>query len=116
MCTLFQIAGEVFPRDQYPLTSNTGELILLIGITYTTFLIEEDLALTGTFADYLHRSNIAFDNKLAIDKTGHVEVRQPEDLAEEGGVELIVATAIGAEIKSRHSSLSSTDNGTTIKL
>lgn len=107
VCTLFQIAGEVFPLNVYPLTSNTGELILLMGITYTTFLIEEDLALTGTFADYLHRSNIAFDNKLAIDKTGHVEVRQPEDLIEEGAAVPVVAGGGGVELTSGRNKQSS---------
>lgn len=94
--------------NQYPLTSNCGELILLIGITYTTFLIEEDLALTGTFADYLHRSNIAFDNKLAIDRTGHIEVDLEEGGRGSAGIEMTERVAAGGGAsKSKHNSLSS---------
>jgi hypothetical protein len=57
------------------LTSNGGDLILLVGITYTFHLIEEDLKLTGKFADYLHQSNLAFEHQhqLDIEISGKVE-------------------------------------------
>jgi len=38
-----------------------GELALLVGVTTTLFLMQQDLVLAGSFASYLHRSNIAFN-------------------------------------------------------
>jgi hypothetical protein len=49
--------------------------LLLIGITYTFDLIEEDLRLAGKFADYLHQSNLAFEHQhqLDVEVSGNVE-------------------------------------------
>jgi hypothetical protein len=41
-------------------SSNLGQIILLGGVTFLLHLVEEDLRLAGTFADFLHKSNMAF--------------------------------------------------------
>ena len=32
-----------------------------MGLSFILYLIQKDLALAGSFADFLHRSNLAFD-------------------------------------------------------
>jgi hypothetical protein len=59
-CVLGQTIGQIWGPSVYPTTSNAGELALLIGITFNLFLVQKDLALAGSFADFLHRSNVAF--------------------------------------------------------
>ena len=34
---------------------------MLMGLSFILYLIQKDLALAGSFADFLHRSNVAFD-------------------------------------------------------
>eukprot|EP01034_Spumella_vulgaris_P021788 gene21788-27857_t len=72
---LCQVIGQIFNENVYLVTSNGGDLILLVGITYTFALIEEDLALAGIFADYLHQSNLAFEHQhqLDIETSGKLE-------------------------------------------
>ena len=53
--------GQIWECPYYPTTSKAGELFLLIGITFNVFLMQKDLALAGSFADFLHRSNLAFN-------------------------------------------------------
>ena len=48
---------------------------MLMGLSFILYLIQKDLALAGSFADFLHRSNVAFD---------YVKARQ---LARAAGVE-----------------------------
>lgn len=57
---LAQTVGQVFGADVYPVTSNAGEMALLIGATFFLYLAQDDLILTAHFADFLHQSNAAF--------------------------------------------------------
>ena len=57
----------------YAVTSNAGEITLLIGVTVLVFLVQEDFSLAGSFADFLRSSNVAF---LSPDVT-IVEFKQP---------------------------------------
>ena len=59
---LGQAVGQCFGGNVYPVTSNAGELTLLIGITWLVRLVQDDLALAGSFADFLHQSNLAFSS------------------------------------------------------
>jgi hypothetical protein len=61
--------GQIFGTHVYPVTSNAGELALLIGAAYFLYLAQDDLLLTAHFADFLHQSNAAF---------GRVEGSNPE--------------------------------------
>lgn len=42
------------------MTSNAGEIALLIGVTVLVFLVQEDFSLAGSYADFLRSSNVAF--------------------------------------------------------
>eukprot|EP01038_Epipyxis_sp_PR26KG_P009861 gene9861-13268_t len=55
-----QAVGQCFGNHVYTITSNAGELGLLIATTYFVYLVQQDLTEAGLFADYLHKSNIAF--------------------------------------------------------
>jgi len=66
-----------------------GQLLLLAGVTYLLYLVEEDLRLAGSFADYLHKSNVAFTMSVGgeyISSPGD-EHTQVEDIS--GDVELV---------------------------
>ena len=63
-CVLCQVISQIFGVPVYAITSNAGEIALLIGITFILFLIQKDLALAGSFADFLHRSNVAFQPRM----------------------------------------------------
>lgn len=72
MASVCQAVGQIFDSRVYPLTSNAGELALLIGVTFFLYLAQEDLILTAHFADFLHQSNAAFS---------HAALRQSEATA-----------------------------------
>jgi len=57
---LCQVVSQIFGTRVYAITSNAGEIALLLGTSFTLLLVQKDLALAGSFADFLHRSNIAF--------------------------------------------------------
>ncbi len=57
---IFQIIGQCFYSDLYPVTSNGGELLLLVGLTIIVFLAQYELSQAASYADFLHRSNRAF--------------------------------------------------------
>jgi hypothetical protein len=59
-CALSEAIGHVFYPSVYLVTSNAGELMLLFGVTSLLNLVQDELGLASSFADYLHRSNIAF--------------------------------------------------------
>ncbi len=82
VCALVQVVGHIFDTDVYVITSRASELLLLIGITYSVHLVEEDLLLAGAFADYLHRSNMAFDHKYRF------EVQEEPPREEVGSLQL----------------------------
>ncbi len=75
--TFAQIVGQIFDKNVYLLTSNGGDLLLLIAMTYSFNLIEEDLEQTGAFADYLHRSNMAFTHRQHISQVELMEIGDP---------------------------------------
>lgn len=61
-CVICQAVGQVFYSSKiYPISSNAGEIILLLGTTLLLHLVQKDLARAGSFADFLRRSNIAFN-------------------------------------------------------
>ena len=61
-------------------TSNAGSIFLLMGLSFTLYLIQKDLALAGSFADFLHRSNVAFE---------YAKSRQLQgETGEENGIEM----------------------------
>jgi hypothetical protein len=63
---LAQVIGQIFEVRVYPVTSNAGDLTLLIGATFFLYLAQDDLILTARFADFLHQSNAAFENVRVI--------------------------------------------------
>lgn len=51
-----------------------------MGLSFTLYLIQKDLALAGSFADFLHRSNVAFE---------YAKSRQLQgETGEENGIEM----------------------------
>ena len=54
------VAGYCFSDTVYPVTSNAGELALLLGLTFIVHLVQTDLGSAAEFADFLHQSNQAF--------------------------------------------------------
>jgi len=75
VAALCQAVGQVFDARVYPVTSNAGELALLIGVTYFLHLAQDDLILTAHFADFLHQSNAAFSHAALrqSETTAHIE-------------------------------------------
>jgi len=57
---VFQIAGQCFNHNLYAVTSNAGELFLLMGLTWCVWLAQYELSMAASYADFLHRSNSAF--------------------------------------------------------
>lgn len=58
------IVGEIFDTNVYLITSSSGEIFLLMGLTLLIRLVQQDLAFAGQFADFLHRSNEAFSSSV----------------------------------------------------
>ena len=83
IAALAQTVGQIFDVSVYPVTSNAGELALLMGVTFFLYLAQDDLVLTAGFADFLHSSNQAFS---------HAALRQSE-LEREQHAEAITAKA-----------------------
>ena len=70
---LGQTIGEIFGTKVYDITSNAGEISLLISVSILVFLIQREFASAASFAEYLHRSNIAF-NYLDVVKNENKEI------------------------------------------
>ena len=49
-CVCNQGVSQIFTGYYYPMTSNAGELLLLLGVTLLVFLVERDFVLAGSFA------------------------------------------------------------------
>eukprot|EP00596_Hydrurales_sp_CCMP1899_P004203 CAMPEP_0119047864 /NCGR_PEP_ID=MMETSP1177-20130426/55450_1 /TAXON_ID=2985 /ORGANISM="Ochromonas sp, Strain CCMP1899" /LENGTH=253 /DNA_ID=CAMNT_0007022977 /DNA_START=427 /DNA_END=1185 /DNA_ORIENTATION=+ len=60
ICSLAYAVSQIFSERVYPVTSSAGDIILLLGVTYLVFLVQEDFTLAGTYADFLRSSNVAF--------------------------------------------------------
>lgn len=60
-CIVGYTISHTFGTTCYITTSNAGSIFLLMGLSFILYLIQKDLALAGSFADFLHRSNLAFD-------------------------------------------------------
>jgi len=58
--SILYLLGQCFKRPVYRVTSNAGDVFLLIGITIMVHRVQSDLAVAGSFADFLHRSNAVF--------------------------------------------------------
>jgi hypothetical protein len=77
---LAQTAGQCFGGDVYPVTSNAGELTLLISCTILVKLIQEDLGLAASFADFLHHSNLAFEQRSSSPKRHSLDGAEDSDI------------------------------------
>jgi hypothetical protein len=55
------ILSHTFSYDVYPITSTAGEVAMLLSLTSLTYLVQEELVIAASYADFLHRSNDAFD-------------------------------------------------------
>lgn len=63
IAALCQVAGQIFGTPLYAVTSNAGELVLLLGVSWIVYLVQQDLSITRSFAEFLHRSNVAFQSR-----------------------------------------------------
>lgn len=59
-CSLIYCVSKVFKSDYYRTTSPAGDIVLVFGLSVVIDRIQKDLAVAGSFADYLAGSNIAF--------------------------------------------------------
>lgn len=66
-CTLLQAVGQCFGVRVYQVTSNAGEIALLIGVTFIVGLVQRDLLIAGNFANFLKKSNDAFRQASALE-------------------------------------------------
>lgn len=80
-----QGVGQCFDGSIYAITSNAGNIALLFGVSWMVKLVQDDLALAGSFADFLHSSNVAFNALEESAQNQHSDV--PNDGAE-GGVQM----------------------------
>lgn len=73
---LGQIVGQLFDYEYYSVSSNAGEMLLLVGLTYLVYLAQYELSQAASYADFLHRSNGAFFAiKQAISDTkNHIDI------------------------------------------
>ena len=78
--SLAQAVGQIFDTNAYPVTSNGGEILLLVAVTLTAYLIQNDLLMAGSFATFLHRSNIAFARQGSGGVADRVPPTVPEDM------------------------------------
>ena len=74
---LGQTIGEIFGTKTYAVTSNAGEICLLISSSVLLLLIQRELASAANFAEYLHRSNVAFNYFDAV-KSENIEAEQQQ--------------------------------------
>ena len=74
------IAGYCFSDTVYPMTSNAGELALLLGLTFLLALVQHDLQLAAGFADFLHQSNLAFQPLPAVAAAERMARRVEEEM------------------------------------
>jgi len=75
------IAGYCFSDTVYPVTSNAGELALLLGLTFLLALVQHDLQLAAGFADFLHQSNLAFQPLPAVAAAERMARRVEDEMA-----------------------------------
>lgn len=59
-CSVMFAAGQSFGSHIYRWTSLMGDVFLVIGISIMVHRVQSDLAVAGSFADFLHRSNTVF--------------------------------------------------------
>jgi len=96
------VAGYCFDANVYPVTSNAGELSMLIGLTGLLWLVQEDLDLAAGFADFLRTSNLCFSMQgLTPQQTAEMARRMEEELKLQGregrdALELVVTEAASA--------------------
>lgn len=65
-CAVLYCVSIIFADTIYPIFSNAGELVLLLGLSFAVYLDQNDLKTVSSFADFLHRSNAAFATSKAI--------------------------------------------------
>jgi hypothetical protein len=96
------VAGYCFDANVFPVTSNAGELAMLLGLTGLLWLVQEDLDLAAGFADFLRTSNLCFGMQGLTPQQTAVMVRRMEEeleLQEREGrdaLELVVSAAAAA--------------------
>ena len=64
---MLQGIGQCFGSSVYHVTSNAGEVALLIGVTFIVGLVQRDLVIAGSFANFLSKSNKAFELASNVD-------------------------------------------------
>jgi hypothetical protein len=69
--SLIYAVTHIFGRRLYPVLSNAGDVCLLIGESLMTHRVQLDLAVAGSFADFLHRSNVVFRSSLSTHPPSH---------------------------------------------
>ncbi|CAN0250661.1 unnamed protein product, partial [Ectocarpus fasciculatus] len=55
-CSIIHVIGQFFGTSVYQITSNAGEVALLIGVTFIVGLVQRDLVIAGSFANFLYKS------------------------------------------------------------
>lgn len=59
-CSILFTVGQCFGAHIYRWTSAAGDVFMAIGISIMVHRVQSDLAVAGSFADFLHRSNAVF--------------------------------------------------------
>ena len=90
LAVLCQAVGQCFGLGVYPVTSNAGELVLLIGTTYLLKLVQDELAIAGSLADFLRQSNVAFSHSSNLPKTGIDGANNSADSLEMGRLGIVI--------------------------
>jgi hypothetical protein len=87
---VLQMIGQCFNASVYSVTSNAGNICLLIGVSWMVHKVQRDLILAGTFADFLHTSNLVY--KMTLEKartntTSAATSRGPADQGPQPGLQ-----------------------------
>jgi hypothetical protein len=75
-CALFYGISIIFADTLFPIMSNAGEVVLLFGTSYMLFLVQNDLSIVASFADFLHRSNLVFARSCQLQQASNVSAGQ----------------------------------------
>jgi hypothetical protein len=72
-----------FNTYYFAVISNAGDLCMLIALTVLTYRLQLDLAVAGSFADFLHRSNVVFRSSHAVSSPSpsHSSATRPKQQA-----------------------------------
>ena len=86
VCAIFYAISNIFNESIYAVVSNAGEIVLLLGTSFGVFMVQNDLNVASSFADFLYRSNAAFQSaRNVLSREGEGGMGDDTEDGEDGG-------------------------------